>query len=39
MVEVSKEILDGKGIDRNLGNIKMKIPSFQGKNDSKVYLE
>ena len=21
------------GIDRNLGNIKMKIPSFQGKND------
>ena len=25
--------------DRNLGNIKMKIPSFQGKNDPKVYLE
>ena len=23
----------------NLGNIKMKIPSFQGKNDPKAYLE
>uniref|UniRef100_A0A2N9GY58 Retrotransposon gag domain-containing protein n=1 Tax=Fagus sylvatica TaxID=28930 RepID=A0A2N9GY58_FAGSY len=27
------------GIDRNLGNIKMKIPSFQGKSDPKAYLE
>ena len=27
------------GTTRNLGNIKMKIPSFQGKNDPKVYLE
>ena len=27
------------GIDRNLGNIKMKIPSFQGKNDLEAYLE
>jgi len=27
------------GTDRNLGNIKMKIPSFQGKNDPEVYLE
>ncbi|RVW23861.1 Transposon Ty3-G Gag-Pol polyprotein [Vitis vinifera] len=27
------------GIDRNLGKIKMKIPSFQGKNDPEVYLE
>ena len=27
------------GIDRNLGNNKLKIPSFQGKNDPKVYLE
>ncbi|KAL6329719.1 hypothetical protein AAG906_035367 [Vitis piasezkii] len=26
-------------IDRSLGNIKMKIPSFQGKNDPEVYLE
>ena len=26
------------GIDRNLGNIKMKILSFQGKNDPEVYL-
>ena len=25
--------------DNNLGNIKMKIPSFQGKNDSEAYLE
>jgi hypothetical protein len=27
------------GTDKNLGNIKMKIPSFQGKNDPKAYLE
>ena len=27
------------GIDRNLGNFKMKIPSFQEKNDPEVYLE
>ena len=27
------------GTDRNLGNIKMKIPSFQGKNDLEVYLK
>ena len=27
------------GTDKNLGNIKMKIPSFQGKNDPKTYLE
>ena len=25
--------------DNNLGNFKMKIPSFQGRNDPKVYLE
>ena len=25
--------------DRNLGNIKMKIPLFLGKNDPEVYLE
>ena len=25
--------------DNNLGSIKMKIPSFQGKNDLEVYLE
>ena len=27
------------GTDRNLENIKMKIPSFQGKNDPEAYLE
>uniref|UniRef100_A0A2N9J4Z6 CCHC-type domain-containing protein n=1 Tax=Fagus sylvatica TaxID=28930 RepID=A0A2N9J4Z6_FAGSY len=27
------------GLDRNLGSIKMKIPSFQGKIDPEVYLE
>ncbi|KAL4599034.1 hypothetical protein ACB092_11G097600 [Castanea dentata] len=27
------------GIDRNLGNIKMKILTFQGKNDPEAYLE
>ena len=27
------------GTDRNLGNIKMKIPTFQGKNDPEAYLE
>ena len=26
-------------IDRDLGSIKLKIPSFQGKNDPEVYLE
>ena len=29
----------GDGTNRNLRNIKMKIPSFQGKNDPEVYLE
>ena len=27
------------GTDKNLGNIKMKIPSFQGKNNLEAYLE
>jgi hypothetical protein len=27
------------GIDRSLGSIKMKIPSFQGRTDPEVYLE
>jgi hypothetical protein len=27
------------GLDRNLGSIKMKIPSFQGRIDPEVYLE
>ena len=27
------------GTEKNLGNIKMKIPSFQGKNDPEMYLE
>ena len=27
------------GVDRNLESIKMKIPSFQGKNDKESYLE
>ena len=26
-------------VDRNLGNIKMKIPAFSGKNDPEAYLE
>ena len=26
-------------VDRHLGNIKMKIPSFQGRNDPEAYLE
>ena len=26
-------------VDRNLGSIKMTIPSFQGRNDPNVYLE
>ena len=28
-----------EGTDRNLSNIKMKISSFQGKNDPEAYLE
>ena len=40
MVVVSKEIRDGKmGLTKNLGNIKMKIPLFQGKNDLEAYQE
>ena len=27
------------GVDRDLGSIKMKIPSFQGRTDPEVYLE
>jgi hypothetical protein len=27
------------GVDRSLGNIKMKIPSFEGRTDPEVYLE
>jgi hypothetical protein len=27
------------GVDRNLGSLKIKIPSFQGKNDPEAYLE
>ena len=27
------------GTNKNLGNIKMTIPSFQGKNDPEAYLE
>jgi hypothetical protein len=27
------------GVDRSLGNIKMKIPSFKGRTDPEVYLE
>jgi hypothetical protein len=27
------------GVDRDLGRIKMKIPSFQGRTDPEVYLE
>jgi hypothetical protein len=26
-------------LDRNLGSIKMKIPTFQGKNDLDAYIE
>ena len=26
-------------VDRNLGSIKIKIPSFQGRNDPEAYLE
>ena len=27
------------GVDKSLGSIKMKIPSFQGKNDPDLYIE
>jgi hypothetical protein len=30
---------DRDGVDRNLGSIKMKIPSFQGRNDLEAYLD
>ena len=34
-----RHIEDRNREDNNLGNIKMKIPSFQGKNDPEAYLE
>jgi hypothetical protein len=34
-----RDLIWRDGTDRNLGNIKMKILSFQGKNDPKAYLE
>ena len=37
--EDEKDLRWQGGIDRNLGNIKMKIPSFQGKIDPEAYLE
>uniref|UniRef100_A0A2N9EMT7 Reverse transcriptase n=1 Tax=Fagus sylvatica TaxID=28930 RepID=A0A2N9EMT7_FAGSY len=39
--EEDQASLNGRrdGTDGNLGNIKMKIPSFQGKNDPEAYLE
>ena len=34
-----KGIMGRERVDRNLGSIKMKIPFFQGRNDSEAYLE
>ena len=31
-------IVGRERVDRKLGSIKMKIPSFQGRNDREVYL-
>ena len=41
MIGDETEGLEMIGIGRigDLGSIKMKIPSFQGKNDPKAYLE
>jgi hypothetical protein len=30
---------DHNDLDNNLGSIKLKIPTFQEKNDSKTYLD
>ena len=30
---------DRDGVDRNIGSIKMKIPSFRGRSDLEMYLE
>ena len=36
----SRRNIEGRGrVDRNLGSIKMKIPSFQDRNDPKTYLK
>lgn len=35
----SREDRFGEWVDNNLGNIKIKIPSFQGRSDPKAYLE
>ena len=37
--ELRGNIVGRDRVDRNLGSIKMKIPSFQGRNDPKAYLE
>lgn len=49
MKEVEEEAIGGQNnarqeerldrVDRNLGSIKIKTPSFQGKNDAETYLE
>uniref|UniRef100_A0A2N9IM79 RNA-directed DNA polymerase n=1 Tax=Fagus sylvatica TaxID=28930 RepID=A0A2N9IM79_FAGSY len=37
--EDEKDLASKVGSDRNLGSIKIKIPSFQGRTDPEVYLE
>ena len=36
---IQRDLIRREEVDRNLGNIKMKIPSFQGRNDPEAYLE
>ena len=37
--ELRGNVVGRERVDRNLGSIKMKIPSFQGRNDPEAYLE
>ena len=36
---IQRDLIRREEVDRHLGNIKIKIPSFQGRNDPEAYLE
>ena len=38
-VERGRDETEVEKVERNIGSIKMKIPSFQGRNDAEAYLE
>jgi hypothetical protein len=38
-LKMSLGVMGRDGVDRNLGSIKVKIPTFQCRNDPEAYLE